>query len=83
MFRIFIWLLSFLSFSGFWYFLWLEDIKGEAFVFAECSVNNELVLFIGVSEVYDLFTFSINVGSVIIIVFDLLLWRNKLANIGS
>ena len=83
MFGIFIWLLSFLSFSGFWYFLWLEDIEGEAFVFAECGVDNELVLFIGLGEVYYLFTFSINVGSVIIVIFDLLLWRNKLANIGS
>ena len=83
MFGIFIWLLSFLSFSGFWNFLWLEDIKGEAFVFAECSVDNELVLFIGLGEVYDLFTISINVGSVIIVILDLLLWRDKFADIGS
>ena len=83
MFRIFIWLLSFLSFSSFWYFLWLEDIEGEAFVFAECSVDNELVLFIRLGEVYDLFTISINVGSVIIVILDLLLWRDKFADIGS
>ena len=83
MFRIIIWLNSLLSFNGFWYLLSFKDIKGKAFIFTEGSVDNELVLFIRMREVYYLFTFIIYVGRVIIIIFDFLLWRNKFANICS
>ena len=80
---IFIRFLNLFSFNGFWYLLWFEDIKGKTFFFAEGGVNNELVLLIGMREVYDLITFVINVGRVIIVISDLLLGCNKFANICS
>ena len=77
------WFLNLLSFNCFGYLFWFEDIKGKTIVFAESGVNNELVLLIGMCEVYDLITFVINVGRVIIVIFDFLLGCNKFANICS
>ena len=67
----------------FCFLLCFEDIKGKTSVFAESGVDNELVLLIRMSEVYDLFTIVIYVGRVIIIFSDTLLGRYKFANIGS
>ena len=80
---VFIYFLRFLSFNRFSCLFWFEDIKGEALFLGEGSVDNELVLFIGMSEVYDLFTIIINVSRVIIVIFDVLLWRDKFTNIRS
>ena len=77
------WFLNLLTFSCFWYLFWFEDIKGKTFFFAEGGVDNELVLLIGLSKVYDLITLVIDVGRVIIFISDLLLGCNKFANICS
>ena len=60
-----------------------ENIESKALFLLKCLINEELVAFIGVREQNDLLAVLIDMGLVVGILLDRLLWGDKFADVNS